>query len=244
MKNIHSCFVIILLFFTTGFGVVSCTSDATTPIPKQQTVSYKTEKALPSYSNNPYDDAGWLHTELLQIYHLQSNNGGAVTQILEDILLIANTNTAFNSIKGSSYTGVSSGRIQYILDHQSTCVSDIISSSSMSNSAKLSLTDFITSFDLFFNAGNESDDLYQKVVDYETTVLQNSGFTSNDKRIILTTTAITRHSSYLARKKPKKNTDPDWTILIGNIVAAVDGAEDSTANAVVAALVAGIAQND
>jgi hypothetical protein len=107
----------------------------------------------------------------------------------------------------------------------------------------LSLTAFITSFELCFHAGYESDDLYEKVIDYETTVLQNSGFTANDKRVILTTTSITRHSSYLARKKPKKNTDPDWTILIGNIVAAVDGAEDGAANAVVAALVAGIAQN-
>lgn len=243
MKNIHSCFVIIFLFFTTGFGIVSCSSDAANPIKQEQAVSYKVVNALPGNSNNPYDDAGWLHSELLQIYHLQGNNGGTITQILDDITLIAYANSTFNSIKGSSYAGVSSSSIQYILNHQSTCVSDIISTSSMSNSAKLSLTTFITSFDLYFNAGYEGDDLYQKVVDYETTVFQNSGFTANDKRIILTTTSITRHSSYMARKKPKKNTDPDWTILIGNIVAAVDGAEDSTANAVVAALVAGIAQN-
>lgn len=243
MKNIHSCLVIIFLFFITGFGIVSCSSDQATPINEDQAVSYKALNALPGNSNNPYDDAGWLHSELLQIYHLQGNNGGTVTQILNDIILITTANLTFNTMKGSAYATVSSSSIQYILDHQSTCIADIISTSSLSTSGKLSLTTFITSFDQCFTAGYERDDLYQKVIDYETTVLENAGFTANDKRIILTTTSIARHSSYMARKKPKKNTDPDWTILIGNIVAAVDGSENSTANAVVAALVAGIAQN-
>lgn len=54
---------------------------------------------------------------------------------------------------------------------------------------------------------------------------------------------MARHSAYMARKKPKKNTDPDWTILVVNIVAAADGAENGMAKSVTEGLVGGITSN-
>lgn len=113
----------------------------------------------------------------------------------------------------------------------------------MSAAAKSSLTDFVNSFIVLFDNEYNCEVLYQAVVDYETIVLKDSLLTAKDKRIILTTTSIARHSAYLARKKPKKNTDPDWTILVVNIVAAADGAEYGLAESVTEGLVAGIASN-
>ena len=87
------------------------------------------------------------------------------------------------------------------------------------------------------------DVLSDFVIKYENAVIANPAFTTNDKKVMLITTSIARHSTYMARKKPKKNTDPDWIIFVGNIIAGTEGSEDGAAKAVTMALVTGIAQN-
>ncbi|MFA6273956.1 MAG: hypothetical protein WC662_02240 [Candidatus Paceibacterota bacterium] len=156
---------------------------------------------------------------------------------------LANSNSTFTALKDTNYQPVSQVRVQYLLEHQSTCVADVISNSSMTAAAKLSLADFINSLVVFFPTELNGDVISDFVIKYEDTVLTNPAFTTNDKRIMLVTTSIARHSAYMARKKPKKNTDPDWTILVVNIVAAADGAENEMAKSVSQSLVGGIASN-
>ena len=85
--------------------------------------------------------------------------------------------------------------------------------------------------------------MYNAVIKYEYTVINNGLITGNDKRIILTTTSILRYSSYRAKKKPKKSTDPDWLISVGHAFGTEEGAEENTAKAIVEGLVTGIVSN-
>lgn len=237
MKTLYSC-LIILTFFT------SCSTDSDTA---QQdaitTVTNRTVNLLPGNNANPYDEAGWLHNELFESYYASDNLPISISGIANRVEAIANANAGFNAIKTSTYHNVSETRVQYILDHKNTCVTDIISASSLTTKAKSSLGTFITSLVVVFDTETNCDVLYQFVADYEKEVLNDSLLTAKDKQIILTTTSIARHSAYLAKKKPKKNTDPDWTILVTNVVAAADGAEYGSAEAITMALTTGIAQN-
>lgn len=237
MKILYSCLTI-LTFFT------SCTIDNNAV---QQgaikTMKNRTVNVLPGNNNNPYDEAGWLHNELFESYYASGNLATSVSGIANRIEAIADVNTGFKAIKTSTYHTVSVERVQYLLDHKNTCVADIISASSLTAKARLSLTSFINSFAIVFDSETNCDVLYRFVVDYEKEVLNDSLITAKDKQIILTTTSIARHSGYLAKKKPKKNTDPDWTILIVNVIGATDGAEYGSAESLVEGLVGGIAQN-
>lgn len=228
-----------------GTGLLSCSSDIeTTNSENLTTFSAKRIISLPENALNSYDEAGLLYNELFDTYYTNGNLGGTVSQIVNQVQSIADANANFNSIKGSFYHNVSSTRVQYLLEHPTTCVNDVIAASSMSTAGKSSLTSFINFFIVFLSTESNCDIIYQKLVAYENEVLNNIGLTETDKRIILTTTSVTRHLAYRANKKPKKNTDPDWTVLIGNIIASTEGAEYGSAEAATMALVTGIAQND
>lgn len=238
MKKIYSC-LLILTFFT------SCTDDSNTQHEVDtNTIAHRGINELsPLNSDNPYDAVGQLHDTLFETYYASGNLPSDISGIINRVESVANSNSTFISLKETNYQAGSLQRVQYIAEHPTTCVADIISSSSMTASAKLSLKDFINSFIVFFPTELNGDILSDFVLKYEDTVLTNTAFTTNDKRIILITTSIARHSAYMARKKPKKNTDPDWLILVGNIIAATEGAEDGSAKALTMSLVTGIVQN-
>ncbi len=227
-----------------SIGFVSCNSDnepATFESPNGS--SAKVVASLPENDSNPYDEVGRTYDELFDAYFVNGYADTTVSQIVNSVETLATANSRFNSIKTQNYHNVSSTRVQYLVDHPTTSVNDVITASSMSASGKSNLSNFINSYIDFFNIENDCTSIYNKIVAYENEVLVNAALTANDKRIILTTTSVTRYLTYRARKKPKKNTDPDWHIFIGNIVASIEGAEHGSAEAVTMSLVTGIAQN-
>lgn len=244
MKNIHRYLILFTFFSASLFGLASCDSDATAAQAEENTIfSSRKSNLLPGNNDNPYDDAGWLHTELYEAYYETGNTGGTVSEVVTEVQKLADSNSSFNAIKNPDYNPVSAIEVQHLLDHPTTCVADAIAASSMTVPAQLSLQNFVNSYLLFYANQDSADVLYEYVIEYESLVLKALLLTETDKRILLTTTSIARHSTYQARKKPKKNTDPDWTIFVGNITAAIEGAEDGSAEAVMKALVTGIVQN-
>lgn len=113
----------------------------------------------------------------------------------------------------------------------------------MTAAGKVSLDSFVNSLLSLLDKEDNCDVFYDFVVNYEATIINNPLLTERDKRIILTTSSIARHTTYRAMKRPKKNTDPDWDLLIGNIMGGTDGAIYNRAEAITMALVTGIAQN-
>jgi len=238
MKTLYSC-LFILTFF------ISCDDDATiaTPNVVNSRITGRIATELPGNTANPYDEAGWIHNELFETYYESSTKPTTIAGVISRVEAIADSNSNFKVIKTASYHPVSEERIQYLLDHKGTCVSEVIANSTLSSNAKLSLSNFMVSLDEKFAVETSCDLLYNYVAAYEKTVVDNATFTSKDKQLMLTTTSIARHTVYLARKKPKKNTNPDWTILILHIATAEDGAEFGMAESITEGLVAGIVSN-
>ena len=234
MKTFYSC-LFILTFF------ISCDGDSeiTSPINANRAIFNRNATELPGNIENPYDEAGWVHNELFESYYASGNKPTTIVGIVENVEALADANPNFRAIKTTTYHPVSVARIQYILDHKNTCVTDVVSNSSLTAVAKSSLTAFINSLMVTFQTESNCDALYNYVATYEKSIVNNPAFTLRDKQIILTTTSVARHTVYLARKKPKKNTDPDWTVLIGHVVAAADGAENGMAESITMGLATG-----
>ena len=85
--------------------------------------------------------------------------------------------------------------------------------------------------------------LYDSIVAYEEAVYNGSSLTNHDKQTILITTSITRHGVYARKKKPKKDKDLEWQYMVGNIFAALDGADNNVEDAIMKGLVTGIVEN-
>lgn len=236
MKKIYSC-LLILTFFA------SCDDDNQTVSKITTALSHKDGgDVLPAYSANPYDNAGQIYDALFDAYYDGTIRPADVLSVIEDVETIANTNASFISL-GSSYTSLSAERVLYLATRSNSDIGGIIGASSLSSAGKTSFSNFLISFTALYDFESDALKMYNAVVEYEETVIINELLTANDKRVILTTTSILRYSSYRAKKKPKKNTDPDWLISVGHAFGTSEGAEENMSKAIVEGLVTGIVSN-
>ena len=234
MKKVYSCLFIFIF-------LISCNTEPLSS-PDTNGSSSKESEVVPYNSNNPYESAGRLHDELFETYYEDQGLPTSITAICSRVETIAGENALFISLK-DAYQPITPAKVEYIVQHRETCTAGIIEGSSLSSAAKVSLLAFVNAMVQQFDTGYTGEQLYAYAAAYESSILSSTSLTSNDKRIILITASIARHSAFLARKKPKKNTDPDWTILVGNIIAGTEGAEEGCAKAVTMALATGIATN-
>lgn len=246
MKNLCSCLFILTLFSSCSNDGTNATDDQTAVIaqPENTVVSAnRNANEMPANSDNLYDYAGKMHNEILYNYYNGSPLPAGLPTVRDRVMIIANATAGFNESKSALYQEIPLIRVQSILNSPTTCINDVISGTGMSVTGKTSLNAFTISLLTLVAKENEYKPIYESICNYESTVINDMLLTQRDKKTILTTTSIARFAIYAARKRPKKNTDPDWTIFIGNIAAGTFGGDTDIASAVASALITGIAQN-
>lgn len=237
MKNIYSCLLIMTFF-------ASCADDENTAHEMTPALSNRDGgDTLPAYSANPYDNAGRIYDEIFDAYYDGTTRSTDVQSVIAEVESIANANISFENINDLGYEPLNAERVQYLSDRNVSDVAGIIGTSDLSPTAKTSFSNFLLSYVALYVSEIDAVEMYDAVVKYENTVIASNLFTENDKRVILTTTSIVRYTSYRAKKKPKKNTDPDWLISVGHAFGTEEGAEENSAKAIVTGMVTGIVSN-
>jgi hypothetical protein len=245
MKNLILCLTI--LFFLN-----SCTNEddhaATSTDASQHAVSSdvtmnRLGDLFPVNSDNPYDYAGILHNEILSAYYEDSNLPTDVAAIADHVKKLAELNPGFVAIKEPFARDTQTAKVAYILAHPGTCIDDIIGDTGMSPYGKSSLNAFILTSVILEQPDVEYSVLYDFVCKFEGDIIADPLLTERDKRVILVTSSITRCSVYMKKKRPKKNTDPEWDLFIANRIGGSYGADFGSAEAIRTALTAGISQN-
>jgi 23S rRNA maturation-related 3'-5' exoribonuclease YhaM len=237
MKNISLRLIILPLL------IISCNTDTIDNIESiDSKISNKnTEKTArlmqnmtPENPANIYDFAGKLHNDILDAYlsgNYQYNTIGQISQQIETIaaqnndlmLLTSGTNLSPNLIV-----------IQEIINNPQSKLDQTILNSTMTIAAKDNLSNFMNDILLWENDSYE--EIYQYIISFESAVIANQAFNSEDKRIILTTSSIARHSTYYALERK----DKDWDTSTGHRVAGLSGAIDDPCTAIKRSLVTGI----
>lgn len=237
MKNIYSC-LIILTFFA------SCTQDEKDNQEITTAVSNKEGgDILPMYNANPYDNAGRIYDAIFDTYYDGTSRSSNVQSVIADVTSIANANSSFVNVNTFGYQPVTAERVQYLAGRTISDVAGIIGASALTPTAKTSFSNFLLSYVSLYTSETDAVKMYDSIVKYEVTIIGSNLFTENDKRVMLTTTSIVRYTSYRAKKRPKKNTDPDWIISVGHAFGTEEGAEENMAKAIVEGLVTGIVSN-
>lgn len=237
MKKKSSWIITLTLICSLNF---SCNTDEEVIINPDTTVldSYKKQcQKIAQNNTNPYDTIGKIQNYILDIYLSANHSHSTIEEINEEIQTIVNTYG--NSFIGSSVQQSLTVGNQIINPFNTTesSLSTIIANSQLTNQAKVSLSGFITS--LFLLVEEEYKDIHDFVVSYELSVINNSEFNDEDKRIILTTSSLSRYSFYYEKKRK----DKDWETSVGNIMAGLSGALENSLTAVNSALVTGIYHN-
>lgn len=240
MKPYYLCILFITLF-------ISCSdsNDITdSNISNQRVISVIDDSSEAINYANPHDYAGQIHQELLTTYYNADGLPFTLSGIITTATTVANANDSFMSLtKNAPYHFGYADRVTYIVSQPVGFQDAIINESIQDSDARSSFKTFVTELLLACEEEDDFSVLYDSIVAYEEAVYNDSSLTNHDKQTILITTSITRHSVYARKKKPKKDKDPEWQYMVGNIFAALDGADNSVEDAIMKGLVTGIVEN-
>ena len=246
MKFIYLCLIVIPFFISCSESPDVAVSDTKGRISRSSSrlITAKGSSVSPVNNANPYDIAGKLHAELYSAYYAEDGLSNNVASIANRVTMLANENQSFTALAGINYSFKSNERVNYILATIDSCTPGIINNSLVANKAKISFNTFVNSLLLLCKSKPNYAVIHDFVVTYENEILDNSTFSLSDKKIILTTTSIARYSVYSLTEGPKKNTDPEWDLLVGNIVGATEGSTESVEKAIVMSLITSISENE
>lgn len=241
MKNISLGLVILLLL------IVSCTTenindtysiDNKVSDKKSGKSAHLVQNLSPENPANVYDLTGKLHNDILDVYLAGNYKHSTITQISQQVEAIAAVNKDLILLDLETNQPINLEEIQEIVNNPQVKLDETIANSSMTNAAKRSLSSFLNTAILWEN--NEYGEIYNSIISYESSVITNTKFTDEDKRIILTTSSIARFSLYYAKERK----DKDWDGSVGNLAGAYSGAINNSFIAVSRSLVTGIMINN
>ena len=244
MKNL--CLCLLVFVFCPSCDVCSEQMDTavvTTNAEVGNSLVYRSDHLMPENANNPYDYSGQLFLEILSTYYESNTKPTDMVGIVACIDSIAQQNTGFKVIIPAFYHAPSLERIQYFTLNKRTCLESVVDSSGVSSVAKLSLMGFIDTYLTMCSSEENYESVHEFVVAYEEGIIANSLLSATDKQVILVTTSIARHSAATKKKRPKKNTDPLWDLLICTVYGSIENANSSPAEAVTLALASGVVEN-
>jgi hypothetical protein len=233
MKNLKVCLAILPLF------TIACSDEYTGEMTKNAHVEQSAKKLVigPGNSANPFDIAGSIHNEILETLDQTDFN----SQSIEDIAVLIDSISAIHPelVSLSSDSALSSRLPEIIwIVNNNDVMNDLLGASTLGGNAKISLISFVDS--LLLATDDSYGDIHSMIVSYEASILNNSELTSNDKRIMLTTTSVVRYSVYEDKRK-----DKDWETGISRIAATtVAGAENNLVLALKMALTVGLCQDN
>lgn len=249
MKKFNSILkILVCLLLCISFLFQSCSNEipsyeSLNDVETLSSLQARTPVDLPNNPANSFDYVGQLHNILLYSYYEQPPLIQNFSSVMKRLDSIALNSVEFNQFSSGAHILPDSMKVNSILTQKIVSATAIISRSGLSVPAKSSLSTFISSVLDFSLHEEDYEVVYSFIVDYELDVMHDSVFNTKDKEILLSISSIARHSSYVKKKRPKKNMDPDWDVLVSNIIGSVEGASENQATAIMYGLVSGILEN-
>ncbi|RYZ47713.1 MAG: hypothetical protein EOP49_20535, partial [Sphingobacteriales bacterium] len=145
--------------------LISCTADSigSDPVEPALHPSLKTGINQPYNPANGFDHAGALHNELSESYVVSGAVPATAGATLASVDSIARTNVLFQSIRGANYMMPAATRLDYILEQSATDFKDILTSSSLSASARAHLIAFVERVQFLETSRAEYDSIYRYI---------------------------------------------------------------------------------
>ncbi|MGV9004441.1 hypothetical protein [Flavobacterium sp.] len=239
MKIFKLCLFVITFF-------ISCSDVGESSYsPHEYTSGMYSRDAITSPSNtkNPYDYVGRIHNEVLDAYFAADSLPFTFSTIVNEVVLKALANVSFSNLNSIPYSLSSSIRIYDIAADSTICQAGILTQSIGGTKTRIDFAYFLDEFFIFCDEEDDYGLLYNFIVSYEDAVLYDAFISENDRKVILKSTSIARYSAYARKKKPKKNKDPEWAWMVGNVFAGIEGAAESDQDAIIKSLAVGILAN-
>lgn len=186
----------------------------------------------PENPANNFDIAGKIHNDILDVYLSNNYSGSTAAEIAQKVDSIAALNSDFLNL--GTNLPINFTEIQAIINAPEAQLNQEITTAPITNNAKICLSNFMDSLAVW-----QTDDYaltHQSIISWEYSVINNPQFSTEEKRIILTSSSIARHSLYYAKERK----DKDWETSVGNRAGAVQGAVNNCSTAINRSIVTGL----
>lgn len=242
MQKLFCPFLIVL-------SLVSCSQDEN--LPEKNTIAAGTARknyrelpeVYPANKNNIYDITGSLYYRISENYLNTIQATQSIADIILNVEILANADNAFLMLKPGDYRSPSVTEISFLADPSITAV-EKIDRLPVSGYAKNALLGFSEKLLLFHREKEQVMTIHRFIVDFETAVLADNGFSNLDRQVILSSTSVARYAVHFANThRKRKPRDRDWEISYSCIIATALGGGRNTCEAITASVVAAMLQN-
>ncbi|UUW11255.1 hypothetical protein NLG42_10690 [Flavobacterium plurextorum] len=201
-----------LLCITASFLFISCSADADIESSRPTSVSLQnSESKSQSFKGdgNPFDIKGQNVYELLKVFYQNNQSPNSVAELTEQIRFV------LNSVQNKK--GITNRLIPFTDEMVEAILSDpdnsmilIVQNSTLQTYAKNNLINFLQN--LISKRQEEFTITNNYILGYESDVLSDTIFTTEETETILTVASISRYSLYTEEERK----DKDWDILVGS----------------------------
>ena len=203
MKNFLLCMVL-------SFFVISCSTDSDFNNSENRNVAeFKNNSKIPENLANPFDAKGKKYYELLKAYLKNNGTPHSIKEVTKQIQFISSKYDSTSSTNKSSIS-VAPEQITWIMGNPESSLTEIVGISSLGSAAKINLINFLQS--LIANNGQEYIAVYNSIVSYESTIVESTTLSEEEKETILTVSSVSRYALY----SDSEHKDRDWEISVAN----------------------------
>ncbi len=201
-----------LLCITASFLFISCSADSDIESSEPTSGSLQnSESKSQSFKGdgNPFDIEGQKVYELLKVFYQKNQSPNSVEELTEQIRFVLNNIPNKKSIT-NRLIPFTDEMVEAILSDPDNSIILIVQNSTLQTYAKNNLINFLQN--LISKRQEEFTISNNYILGYESDVLSNTIFTSEETETILTVASISRYSLYTEEERK----DKDWDILVGS----------------------------
>lgn len=206
MKNLLLC-ITALIF------LISCSADSDfDKSANDQTQSVETNiSKFPANNTNPYDSIGKGFYKALDLYYVEKQFPNSIKEITNQIKFVSATVTKRSNT--SKLIVFNDEIVEAIMSDPDNMMISIVQNSSLGIAAKANLINFLQN--LILQRQEEFNVIYEFIISYESTVIDNNEISDDEKETLLSVTSISRYSLYSESERK----DRDWEKNVGSRTA-------------------------
>lgn len=192
----------------------------------------------------PYGFVGNIHSNLYLSYDDLGLVSPSLPTLIDTIQYLGINNSDFTSLSAVPYQFDAFPLLDQVLTSGDFSLKDAIEEAVIDTSLQVSFLHFINDLQDDFTTADNYFTVSERISVYESEILLDTSLSSSDQKVVLTTTAILQQTVERLRKRPKKNTDRDWDLMITTMGATVVGSKRSLQDAIILSLLTEISLSE
>ncbi len=200
------------------FALISCSTEE---IESEQQTKHlnRTSKEVAHNANNPFDYVGKAFGDVLLAYENANFSENDAVSIKENMQSIANANPNFAALSTSGQFVIADLQMITNMINGTYDLESAINAAALTESAKIILVSFMNHLKTQIE-NQPTSSVFDSIVVFENSVLNQDNLTNKDVRLILSSTSILRHVNLTYSNE---GSDKKWGDIITNITASLYG---------------------